>query len=254
MRVHDVDFARMEVLIRQGKGGKDRRTILPAAAKADLLGQWSRLRRVRARSSRRVRRAVAGGPGPEVPAAPRVGLAVRVPGARRGSIRATGDEAAPFARVGDPEGGGDGGPAQAGVTKPVTPHVFRHAFATHLLEDGYDIRTVQRSQVNAPVATSALIDPELIQITDPTHPLFGQRFPIVRLCQLPRGDGFVEVLYRQHLRLRVPLNSTDRMTVPVAHSRTKLTLEVIQQLIALVKECPSCRNPLSASGPDSAKP
>jgi hypothetical protein len=112
----------------------------------------------------------------------------------------------------------------------------------------------KRSDVDAPLATTTLTDPDVIEVTDPTHPLFGRRFPLLQLCRSRHGEGFAEVLYRQHLRLRIPLSSTDRATVSDSHSRTKLTREVIQELIALVMECPSCRNPPPASGPDSPKP
>jgi hypothetical protein len=107
-------------------------------------------------------------------------------------------------------------------------------------------------QVNAPPLNSALIDQDVITVVDPTHPLSGRRFLIHRLCHARHGEGFVEVLYREAIRLRIPLTATDRAASPPALPRTKLTLAAVRELIALVKECrASCPNSPAASGPDS---
>ena len=92
----------------------------------------------------------------------------------------------------------------------------------------------------------------MIEVVDPTHPLYGRRFPLLRLCQPCQGAGFVDVLDHASLRLRIPLAATDRAFSPLVRRRSKLTLEAIEQLIALVKECQaSCPSPPAASGTGS---
>jgi hypothetical protein len=73
-------------------------------------------------------------------------------------------------------------------------------------------------------------------VTDPAHPLFGRRFPLLSMSTPVYGVAHVFVLYRGYMVLRIPLFSTN-----LAHFKpfisTKLTLQSLQELISITKDC-----------------
>ena len=106
-----------------------------------------------------------------------------------------------------------------------------------------------RQQLNAPFDNPCPPEPEEIEVTDPTHPLYGQRFQVRSLDQPLHGTAYFVVAYRDSLRLRIPVLVTNLAPGHLAAARTKFTREAIQELLSLVEECIlSCPNNPQPSG------
>ena len=159
LRVKDIDFEYSQIVVRDGKGSKDRVTILPESVAAALQAHLQLVRKLHDSALQR------GYGGVELPQA----LASKYPNApmdwgwqyvfpsarpsrdprsnayRRHHLHETSVQR--VIRI---------AARHLGLLKPIGPHTLRHCFATHLLERGYDIRTVQELMGHADVRTTQI--------------------------------------------------------------------------------------------------
>lgn len=159
LRVKDIDFERNQITVRDGKGMKDRTTMLPEQVKPFLSDHLARVKILHEQDlkkglgevympfalERKYPRGARQWSWQYAFPSQRISADPRGDKMRRHHINETGLQKAVRTAA-----------RTAGIMKPVSPHTLRHSFATHLLEAGYDIRTVQELLGHKDVSTTMI--------------------------------------------------------------------------------------------------